>query len=262
MSDTGVRTVAELLTEVREILDEPLDLTGNDSNLWSNTELTRWMNVGLRRVWAHVKKERENYFMRTVRSDATEKIKVYGRDYDPAEIRILAGRKELSLPPDFAELRVFEPVISADAGDVNGEVQFLFNQLANMGLRTRMRAIGPERGGVYECEIVFREEGPRIMIFPEPVLQSPIDVRMEYVHGPLQLTSTDSFEGSGFNQLMLDAVVNYVVYRARKKEENAASISQAQADLSDSLDVVGSAAGPRQARDDEVVDGYLEDIIG
>jgi hypothetical protein len=255
----GIRTVAEVLTEVREILDEPLDSKVLTTNLWSNTELVKWMNRGTRRVWAHVKKERENYFVRTVKSDSTQMLRIYGREYDPSELRCIDGRKELKLPPDFSELVVFEPVPTDD--QTNGDVQFIFTQLMNSDFRTRMRSVGPDRGGVYECDVIHREAGPVIIIEPELAIVVPIDVRLEYVHGPIELTEADSFEGSGFNQLMLDAVINYVVYRARKKEENTEQIKEAQSDFGDTLDVVGSAVGPRQVRDEELVDGYLEDFL-
>lgn len=258
-----IRTVSDLVTEVREELDEPV----GDGNLWSDTEIVKWMNRGMRKIWARVRREKENWFLRKVRSTDEGELNLYGHEYDPLNLKLQAsegtttGPTELVLPPDCFEIRMFEPITNSSTDGQDDQVQFFFSDLANQKFRALSRATGSEVGGIYLCELIFREDGPKLIITPSVQLSNPMDTLLEYVFMPGELTAEDTFEGTGFNPMMLDALVAWTVYRARKKENVQEHIQTALLDVQDSLNEVGASAGPRQSRDDEVVSGFLEDYI-
>lgn len=138
---------------------------------------------------------------------------------------------------------------------------FHLTDLADPNYRRLSRVQGPETGGRYECDVVFRTDGPVLTFAPEITLTDAMDIRIEYVAAPRRLAQTDSFEGTGLNDFMLDAIQAYIVYRARKKEGNTQDIGTAVADFQDASAAVKSSAGPRQSRDPETVQGFLEDEI-
>lgn len=258
MSD--VRTVQDLIDEIRSDLDEAVDTGINETNFWTDAELVTWMNKGIRKVWQKAREAKENWFVRKLRS-TDPKLTIYGRAYDPSQMQLVSDTREIKLPPDLFELRLMEPITSSSIDERDDSVQFYFGNLSDQSYRALSRSVGPAQGGRYECEIIFRTTGPVCTFVPQIALTDPMDVMIEYVAAPRKLAQTDTFENTGLNDFMLDAIQAYVVYRARKKEGASKELDTARADFGDTVDTVKGSAGPRQSRDPQTVDGYLEDQI-
>lgn len=258
MSD--ILTVQDLINEVRSDLDEEVDSGDNDTNFFLDSEFVTWMNKGIRKVWQIAREAKENWFLRKV-SSTDGKLTIYGRAYDPSSLTLSSGVREIKLPPDCFELRLIEPITSATQEERGDDVEFMLTDLSNPDYRRLSRTEGPERGGRYQCDLIFRNDGPVLTFVPAITLSEEMEIRIEYVAAPRRLRQTDSFEGTGLNAFMLDAVQAYVVYRARKKEGNSQDINTALADFSDQAGAVKDSAGPRQSRDPEFVQGFMEDEI-
>lgn len=258
MSD--ILTVQDLINEVRSDLDEEVDTGTNDTNFFLDSEFVVWMNKGIRKVWQIAREAKENWFHRKV-SSTDGKLTIYGRAYDPASLQLTSGTREVKLPPDCFELRLIEPITSSSEEERDDGVEFIMTDLANPAYRRLSRQEGPEIGGRYECDLIFRADGPVLTFAPAIALSETMNIRIEYVAAPRRLRQTDTFEGTGLNEFMLDAVAAYVTYRARKKEGNKGDIDTALADYGDQAGAVRDSAGPRQSRDPEFVHGFLEDEI-
>jgi len=258
MSD--ILTVQDLIDEVRADLDEAADVDGNDTTFYVDSEFVTWLNKGIRKVWQIAREAKENWFLRKMSSTDGKKT-IYGRAYDPASLTLTSGIREIKLPPDCFELRLIEPITSSTQEERDDDVEFILTDLANPAYRRLSRTEGPEIGGRYECDLIFRESGPVLSFAPAVTLLTDMPIRIEYVAAPRRLRQRDTFEGTGLNEFMLDAVAAYVTYRARKKEGNAQDINVALQDYSDEAGAVRDSAGPRQSRDPEFVPGFMEDEI-
>lgn len=251
-----ILTVDQLITQIRDDLDEPRDA---ETNFWSQTFLLGRLNRGLREVWETVRETHENYFIRRFRSDDPP-FTVYDRLYDPSTMRLVNGRTELLLPPDFHELRYFEPV-RALADDADDGIVFHIADFSKEKFRVLARNTGPSIGGGYYYDVEWRTEGPTIVLVPTIGLDASRDVELRYVFGLREYKLGDTFENSGFESWMLDAVVAYTILEARKKEENNEQIAVARAEWERKRAFCQRIAGPRQTVEPETTDGYLEEEI-
>jgi len=248
-------TVSTLVRRVRDEIDEDSD---PNNNLWPTRFIIESMNRGMRKVWQRAREAKENWFVRSiVSSDAP--FGIYGRQYNPAALKLTANVSEMELPPDFYELLAFEMVVPDPLADPIA--RFVMRDITHSDFRQLEHELAPDTGGCYVMEVIWREAGPRLLVRPTPQLSEPQNVRLDYIQGPRTLIGRDTFEGSGFNDIMLDAVISYVVLDCYRKQGIADEVNIAGADYSDKLDMVTRAAGPRQVKDTRTVDGFLEDFI-
>ncbi len=256
-------TVKSLLSRIRHRLDQELDA---QTNFWQASEMIEYINEGMREVWASVRETHQNWFIRQITS--TDGIlNIGGRKYDTSLLRITQGRNRLILPPDFYELTLFENLRNLSETDTT--TPLVIFEYANMTQRTFRNSI-PEflpaevRVFRYRYDIVYGPDGP--YIFVSPSLKPGDDTRthdvmLAYVSMPAEVVITDSFQDTGFTTAMVDAILAYSCYAAVKKEdlsENIASFKQSW-DLKKEL--VSRVSSPKQTRDEETVEGYLESEI-
>lgn len=250
----STETVEHFLKRARERMDEELD---PEHNLVTQHELLEYVNEGMREVAQTMRETHEGYFQRTLRSDG-EPVKLCGRMYDPKELRFESGKTELRLPPDFQELLLFESVPSDDVTRSTLDIQFKKITTTEFRRNVLDQAVSSNRCFYYDLE--HRNDGWVMLFAPTPTVEANIDVLLTYGQSPAEVTRKDSFEDTGFEPFMLDAVLAYVVYLAKNKEEEggqAAVNALGRFDRKNNL--AGRIAGPKQSRDTEVVAGVWDD---
>lgn len=252
MSSTR-RTMLDVVSEIRADLDEPLDATGN-SNFWSQTDIVLRVNRGLRQVWQLARMDKgSRWFVRNLRS-TDKKLDIFGRPYNPAALQVQSNATELILPPDFGELLLFEPI--TDAAGTLPSIQFRFTKLSGR-LYAQLSRIA-SGSSEYWCDVVQRLEGPRLVMQP-PFEQGPVDTRIEYLVKPDNYALADTFEGLGFDDLMLDAVIAYAEVECWRKADNPEKLKEALATWGDRKALVLEEVGPHQTVEHEVVQGFMEE---
>ena len=248
------RSMLDLTEEIRDDLDEPLDATGT-TNFWTQDMLVLRINRGLRQVWQIARQDKgSRWFVRTMRStDPTTSI--HGRPYNPACLQVTDGASELVLPPDFGELLLFEPIVDTDSGDT-ADITFRYTPINS----PTFRALSRSASGFseYWCDVVQRLGGPRFIIRP-PFQASTLDVTMEYIVKPDNYALEDTFEGLGFDDLMLDAVIAYAVMDARRKSDNAGKLKEAENTWAERRALAVETVGPLQTVEHEFVQSFIPD---
>ena len=251
----STETVSHLLSRVRERLDEALD---PETNFWTDHELTEYTNEGLREVHQTMREAHESWFVRTLRSDAGL-VGIAGRTYDTERLAFQTGRNEIPLPPDFAELRLLETIPTSD--DSVDSLNFENRPVEHPDFRVNAMAESNQNSRVYYYALEHRTDGWWLIFSPIPTLETARVLVIKYIQAPPEVTKAMTFEDTGFEPFMLDAVIAYTVMRAREKEGDTDGIALAGNDWERKRTFALRAAGPKQTRDPEVVIGFLEDEI-
>lgn len=253
------RSIDDLLSEVREDLNEEADTTGESTNYWTDPYIISRLNRGFRRVWQIAREQKDSpRFMRRLRS-TDEPLVLHGREYDPGSLRLHSEVDQLKLPPDFEELHLLEPVVDAD--NTESGIIFHYTKLANDKFRVLVRTQGPSRGGSYQCEVVEREDGAYLLIAPKLVITDFTDILMEYVFQPKLYEAGDSLTNSGFDDNLLDGVVAFALWECYKREGRRENLQNAAAAWQEASDFIKRSSGPLQQIEGERVGGYLEEEI-
>jgi hypothetical protein len=251
---TTRRSMLDLTEEIRDDVDEPLDATGT-TNFWTQDMLVLRINRGLRQVWQLARNDKgARWFVRTMRS--TDPVtSIHGRPFNPACLQVTDGADELVLPPDFGELLLFEPIVSATDGST-ADITFRYTPINS----PTFRALSRTASGFseYWCDVIQRLNGPRLVLRP-PFQATTLDTVMEYLVKPNNYALTDTFEGLGFDDLMLDAVIAYAVMDCYRKADAPDKLKAAEATWSERRALVIEAVGPLQTVEHEVVQGFIPD---
>lgn len=257
----STESITSFLGRARKRLDQELDAT---TNFWSQAEMLEYMNEGTREVWQTVRETHQNWFVKQLRS--TDGIKkIGGRDYDCLNLRISDNKQILPLPPDFYELLLFEG--TKDLSQTDLFIPSIILEYANMTQRAFRNDVPQTipteiRTYRYRYDIVFGPEGPYIFVAPAFRMgagaSATFDTQMAYIAMPLPLTIKDTFEGTCFTNLMVDALLAYVCYAAAKKEDLVENIQTFERAWLKKQELCSRSAGPKQTRDEETVEGYLE----
>lgn len=251
----STETVASLLRRFRRRLDEPLD---PDTNFWADSELLEYVNEAQREVWQTIREAHEDRFVRTIRS-VDGIVNIAGRDYDTSLLAVKANRGELVLPPDFHELLLFETEPQTD-GTVK-QFTFEFARFAMHGFRENILRVANPASSVHYYNIEWRNGMAVIMLVPAPIVDMPLGTIIKYVQAPQDMKKDQSFEDTGFEPFMLDAVLAYAKYLAYSKPEavDTAATQKAYKAWEDKRTFALRACGPRQTRDAEVIEGVYEE---
>ena len=127
--------------------------------------------------------------------------------------------------------------------------------------RVNAMAESNQNSRVYYYALEHRTDGWWLVFSPIPTLETARVLVIKYIQVPPEVTKAMTFEDTGFEPFMLDAVIAYVVLRAREKAGDTDDIAQAGNDWERKRTFALRAAGPKQTRDPEVVIGFLEDEI-
>lgn len=256
-------TVRSFINRCQKRIDQELDPS---ANFWSQAEFIEYMNEGMREVYQSVRETHENWFVKELDSNSPV-IKLNGRMFNPLSFQLVQGRDRLLLPPDFQELLFMEPLPSDEFQDpwawsINFEYRNMTQRAFRGNALNSVSTTTIPDVRLYYYDVVYAPSGPYISLSPKvSLLNAPRDIRIRYLYTPATLTLDDTFEGTGFTNLMVDALIAYVCFACARKEdlvENLATLGQTWA-LKRELAIRN--AGPKQTRDPVPVEGYLEDEI-
>lgn len=256
----SIEPVKRFLDRARRRLDEELDV---QSNYWSNAELLEYANEGLREVWQAVRETHQNWFVRELTS--TDPIrKIGGRDYNPNELQLVTRRNRLKLPSDFRELLFIEGLAPALVDEIPDQffpqIRFEYANLTQRKFRSDVLNTVVSNTRVYQYDVIFNAtEGPYLLLSPPLALNQNIECRIQYLAAPAQLLLNDTFEGTGYTLEMTDAILAYILWAAAGKEKLIENLSTFKAIWDLKRELAVRSAGPKQTRDEETVEGYMED---
>jgi hypothetical protein len=251
------RYLQDLLDEVRADLNEEADTAAESTNFWTDAFIVSRLNRGFRRVWQVAREQPDSpRFMRRLRSTDAPLI-LAGREFDPATLKLVTDMDEMKLPPDFAELHLLEPLVDAD--NTESGIIFHYTKLANDKFRVLIRTHGPSRGGVYQCEVVERQDGAYLLIAPKLSITDGTNIIMEYMFSPRVMEAGDALINTGFDDDMYDAVVAFTLLECAKKEGRRENVQLAGAAWQEASDFIKRSSGPTQRVEPERVAGYLEE---
>ena len=251
---TTRRSMLDLTNEMRSDLDEPLDASGT-TNFWLQDDLVMYLNRGLRQVWQIVRNDKgSRWFVRTLRSTDPQTT-IHGRPYNPQCLQLVTGAVELALPPDFGELLLFEEIPNA-SDSVTSDIAFRYAPINSPLYRAMSRTTSGF--SEYTCTVVGRPNGIRFLIKP-PFQAGTIETVMEYVVKPDNYALEDTFEGLGFDDLMLDGVVAHALVGARRKSDNASKLKEAIDRWGECKALVMETVDPLQTVEHEFVQSFIPD---
>lgn len=258
--------VTSLLNRWRLRLDQETDI---QTNFWSDAEGIEYMNEGAREVWEITRRQHQNWFIKRLTSrDGV--VKVGGKDYDTSNLKMISGRTTLLLPPDFMELKLFEGMrpLSLASEDLSNpffpQVELEYMNITQLGFRNRIVDTVTQGIRRYRYDVLFGPDGPYIYIVPTISVVETVDVQIAYIAGPTNLSSQMSFEGTGFTNLMIDAVLAYMCLAAARKEDVVENIATFEKQWMTKQTLCADTAGPKQSRDVETVENsysYQEDEL-
>jgi len=242
-------------------LDQELDV---ETNFWSLAEMLEYTNEGLREVWQAVRETHQNWFVRQITS-TDGKLKIGGRDYDTDLLRLTNRRSRLFLPSDFRELLFIEglpPENSTQIGDnFFPVVRFEYRNVTQRRFREDSLNTITTNVRVYLYDVIFSVDGPYVLLSPPMSLNEDIRCQIKYLAAPAPLVLTNTFEGTGFTLEMVDALLAYVCYAASQKEGLDMNVGKLYNAWTLKRELAVRGAGPKQTRDEETVEGYLEDEL-
>lgn len=253
-------SIRSFINRCAKRMDQELD---PQANLWSQNEMVEYMNEGCREVWQAVREEHQNWFVRELTSTDSIK-KIGGRDYDPALLRLILGRTRLQLPPDFRELLFMEGRPPTNSQEIPDQffptVRFEYRNMTQRAFRDDVLNTFPTNVRLYMYDVVFSADGAFILFSPPIALNETIECSIKYLAAPLTLRLADTFQGTGFTLEMTDAILQYVVYQAAVKEKSE-DLSSFERSWNLKRELAVRSAGLKQTRDEECVEGYLEDEL-
>jgi hypothetical protein len=251
----ATETIQHFLVRARQRIDEALD---QEANFWSQGELLEYLNEGARHVWQTARESQQNWFLRTMRS-TDGVVDFNGRQYDPSALALTTGRSELALPPDFYQLVLFEPL--PVSGDSRLPLVLEYANVTQKAFRRNAFDSFSDNVRYYRFDVEYRVEGPMLVLSPNVQLDQSVDTIIKYVQACRVFNIKSTFEYAGFTDIMTDAILAYVVYGASLKEKIQENMATAAQVWGAARELVMRAAGPKQTRDSETVEGFMEDEL-
>lgn len=255
-----IKTMADIVAQVRDDLDEPYAAPPDTTNFWSQEFIVRQVNRGLRVVWQTIRNDKgSEWCVRRLRSDDPP-LTIYGQTYNPAAFRATTNQTELILPPDLGELLFIEPVlntVTTQAADIRFRFEAGLNG-PNFREISRVATVGLSE---YYGAVVQRQSGPQL-VFAPAFVDSSVDFTIEYIVKPDDYALTDTFEGLGFDDLFLDAVEAYAVQECFRKGDHPEGLAKAKDAWAERRAMVIEAVSPMQTVEHEKVASWLPDDGG
>jgi hypothetical protein len=232
------KTLSDLRTIVRDFVDE------STANFWSNVQLNRFIAQAQQRVWAEVRRLKDDFFLRTLTStDGT--VTCQGESYTASSFAIVAGTRDYTLPHDFATMKLIEVVTSSYES-----VRFVYRDLAHPDMRQALEMTTNQSPALFYYDII----GERTLRIA-PKSSTALDLRITYEQTFADL-SADADELTMPHPLYL-AVVHYATASALTMDRDpnaAAHEARAKQIIADVF-----AGHARQTQDVETATSYLSD---
>jgi len=246
----STETVVSLLQRIRKRLDSE---TG-EGTFWSRSELLEYLNEGVREVWQTARENQQNWFVREL-SSTDGVITIGGVSYNTSLLQLAINRSRLLLPPDFHQLLVLEPVNNED---VTLEYANVTQRVFRNGAFDTNSTVGVQS---YRYDVIYGPDEPYILIAPRFSYTSAVETHLAYVACPVTLAYLGTFDGTGMTTLMIDAVLAYSCYIAVHKHNLSEQYPSLAQSWVTKKELVSRAAHPKQTRDEEPVEGYLEEEL-
>lgn len=179
-------TLGKLIFNVRNLLGQPNPINSN----WSDTELTEYLNEGIRMYFAQVVKNSEGYFMPA-----------------PALLDIVANNEEVALPVDCFEVKAL--YIQRNQG---WEILEYRNDVTNGFLSN----VGTSGNNTYSPMYYFR--GNNLVLHPTPNFSSAQTLRLDYIGFPDQMINGGDTMTNQISPVFKQLVEMYAVYKAKLKQ--------------------------------------------
>lgn len=185
MAQLSNPTLKQLLKEVRLILNQSNPL----NSLWSDGELTIYLNDAVAQYFIEVGERNEGQFNAT------------------ADLDIVANQETVDLPTDFFEARSLHKKI------VNGFKILPYRQQTLENYESG----GPNSPEVYQPYYFFR--GNQLVLRPIPVFNETAGLKLEYTAFPETMIWGGDSITSKFTPIFKELIVMYCVYKAKIKED-------------------------------------------
>lgn len=235
------KTLANLRSAVRDNLDE------SSVAFWTEAQLTRFINRAKDRVWTEARALKEDYFLVT-RTSTDGSLTILGETYAATGFQIVAGTRDYTLPPDFAEMKLIEVTTSGYETTV-----FVYRDLTQPDMRRMLTLTDNQSPATFFFDLI----GERTMRIA-PKSDTTLDLRITYVRILADLSAeTDALE---MPHPLYKAVEEYATANALKMDRNPNAAAWEASGRSTVLTMVGSHA--RQVQDVEWAQGYLGDYTG
>jgi len=235
------KTLGDLRLSVRDNLDEAVPA------MWMESQLTRYLNRAIARVWNETRKLRDDFFL-IARTSLDGTVTILGESYDCAGFRLVAGTREYTLPQDLTELKTLECITSGQEG-----VGFRALDLAKpefRSLRTLPDAQPPS-------ELVFDVVGERQLVLAvSPTIT--LDLRIWYV--PILAPLVDEGDTLQMPHPLDLVVIDYATAFAMKQDRDPSAAAFEASGRSILTEFFG--ASRRQGQDNEYVESFMADLTG
>lgn len=177
-------TAAGLLQETRDFLNQP----EASNSFWSDVEILRYLNDGVRRYFSEVVQNAEGQFTTFTTLD------------------IVSGQDSINLPSDFFEIKALYKVV------INGFVVLPYINAIQRSYYNNSGGTGNSYTPYYE----FR--GNQLVVHPIPDYSETGGLRLEYIYFPTTLVNGGDTLTAQVSPIFKDLIVMYAVYKAKVKE--------------------------------------------
>lgn len=221
------KSVANLIQAIRDNTDE------QTTNRFSDALILRAINEAKDRVWSEVRRLRSDYFTTALASNAGSQT-ILSETYAATGLQVTVGGTTMTLPPDFAELKLLE-VITTDYETV----RFRHVDFADPEFK-RLREITDQ---TTPSEFIFDIYNERTLIYA-PLSNTLLNTRLFYVFKLANLVTGGTLQMPEPLEICVEWFATASVQLGDYAAESAAWEQRAKALLSEFL-----GADTRQAQD-------------
>lgn len=177
-------TLGSYLTAVRDLLNQP-----NASNsFWSDAELVRYINEGIRMYFLEVTTNDEGFWTKT------------------ADLSMVANVETITLPSDCFKVKAVYRAVS------QGYVVLPYRNAESDSYST----ISGGAGDTYLPSYYFRENS--LVLRPVPNSDQTNALRIEYIYFPDSMNAAGDTTGTNLLPVFRQLIEMYAVYKAKMKE--------------------------------------------
>lgn len=177
-------TLGSYITAVRDLLNQP-----NAANsFWSDAELTRYLNEGIRMYYLEVTKNDEGFWTKI------------------SDLDIVANTETVALPTDCFEVKAVYKAVN------NGFMVLPYRNMESESYSTQ----GGTGSETYFPSYYFRENN--LVLRPVPNYSQTSGLRVEYIYFPDMLQNAADTVSANLLPIFRQLVEMYAVYKAKMKE--------------------------------------------
>lgn len=184
-------TLQNVITVVRGMLNQP----SPTNSFWKDTELTDYINEGVRMYFSEVTQNNEGYFTTQV------------------DLDIVADTATVALPSDFYQIKILYKKVT------NGYLPLSYRNNLTEGYSTQ----GGSSSNGFLPDYYF--QGNSIVLRPTPNFSEVGGLRLEYIQFPDTLINGGDAMTSQVSPVFKQLVEAYAVYKAKLKESLVSGVA-------------------------------------